>query len=190
MAEFTQKNWLNTGDEGANANNSVLNKENMNDLENRIEQAINNLKTAISTSESKLQSSIKTLETTTKENIDKELYYKAGDTYVINVEIICSGFLTGGQSNVRWTLITDKKLNNINSATVNHIKAVIRHPDGAYLTGEGGNAEDLTKLGTLTCSIRGKNIIIFSLTFNEAKTQYKNNVPVELSIPDLGLTFK
>ena len=36
MAEFTQKNWLNTGDEGANANNSVLNKENMNDLEKRI----------------------------------------------------------------------------------------------------------------------------------------------------------
>ena len=41
MAEFTQKNWLNTGDEGANESNSVASKENMNDLEKRIYNAFN-----------------------------------------------------------------------------------------------------------------------------------------------------
>ena len=36
MAEFTPKNWLSAGESGATDSNSVLNKENMNDLENRI----------------------------------------------------------------------------------------------------------------------------------------------------------
>ena len=43
MAEFTQKNWLNTGDEGANVSNSVLNKDTLNDLEKRISDGFNNL---------------------------------------------------------------------------------------------------------------------------------------------------
>ena len=36
MATFNKKNWLSVGEEGANDNNSIISKENMNDLENRI----------------------------------------------------------------------------------------------------------------------------------------------------------
>ena len=35
---FQVKNWLSAGESGANDNNSVLTKENMNDLENRIKK--------------------------------------------------------------------------------------------------------------------------------------------------------
>ena len=38
---YQKKNWYNTGEPEANDNNSVANKENMNDLENRIENAFN-----------------------------------------------------------------------------------------------------------------------------------------------------
>ena len=62
MAEFTPKNWLSAGESGATDDNSVLNKENMNDLESRINNAINSLKT------------------TMQEETEKELYYKAGYT--------------------------------------------------------------------------------------------------------------
>ena len=41
MANFNKKNWLSAGETGANESNSVLSKENMNDLENRIENAFN-----------------------------------------------------------------------------------------------------------------------------------------------------
>ena len=43
MANFNKKNWLSVGESGANDNNSVLSKENMNDLENRIFQAFEQL---------------------------------------------------------------------------------------------------------------------------------------------------
>ena len=36
MATFNKKNWLSVGETGANDNNSIISKENMNDLENRI----------------------------------------------------------------------------------------------------------------------------------------------------------
>lgn len=39
MAAFNKKTWYNQNETGANANNSVLNKTTMNDLENRIEKA-------------------------------------------------------------------------------------------------------------------------------------------------------
>ena len=169
---FKMKTWNNVGESEATDDNSVLNKDNMNDLESRINNAINSLKTTI------------------QEEMDKELYYKVGDTYELVAEVICSGLFTSGQGVIRWSFITDKRLDNIKTINITKIKGVIRHADGVYLAGEGGTAEDLTKLGTLTCSIRGKNIINFILSLNEAKTQYSNNVPVAVSIPELGLTFK
>ena len=36
MAEFTPKNWLSVGETGANDNNSIISKDNLNDLEKRI----------------------------------------------------------------------------------------------------------------------------------------------------------
>ena len=47
MANFNKKNWLNTGETGANDSNSVLSKENMNDLENRIAKLEDNLTKAL-----------------------------------------------------------------------------------------------------------------------------------------------
>lgn len=41
MANFNKKNWLNAGESGATDDNSVINKTNMNDLEGRIDEAIN-----------------------------------------------------------------------------------------------------------------------------------------------------
>lgn len=171
MANFNKKTWYNVGESGANDTNSVHNAKNDNDLEQRIYDAVDSLQKSIDT-------------------LNNSLYYKINDTYEVYSEIICPGLFTSGQQVVRWSFITEKKLDNIKSVTINHIKAVLRHADGVYLAGEGGTAEDLTKLGTLTCSIRGKNIINFILSLNEAKTQYSNNVPVAVSIPELGLTFK
>ena len=47
MAEFTPKNWLSAGETGANESNSVLSKENMNDLENRIAKFVQELNETI-----------------------------------------------------------------------------------------------------------------------------------------------
>lgn len=43
MAIFNKKIWYNVGEDEANNTNSVANKENMNDLENRIENIISNI---------------------------------------------------------------------------------------------------------------------------------------------------
>lgn len=159
MATFNKKTWYNAGETQANDTNSVLNKTTMNDLEQRIY------------------------------NTFDDLYYKTGDTYNINSEIICTGFITSGKTNIRWSFITEKRLDNVKTVEVRHIKSSIRHADGAYITEEGGTPVDLTELGTISCSIRGKNVLAFSFTLNEAKTQYSNNSTIAVSIAELGLTF-
>ena len=46
MANFNKKNWLSAGENGATDDNSVLNKDNMNDLENRINNGFNSSETS------------------------------------------------------------------------------------------------------------------------------------------------
>ena len=56
MADFNKKNWLSAGESGATDDNSVINKANMNDLENRIYNVANAINQEMSTNVSNLVS--------------------------------------------------------------------------------------------------------------------------------------
>ena len=56
MAEFSKKTWHNIGDSEANESNSILDKTNMNDLENRIDNVTNSINQEMSTNVSNLVS--------------------------------------------------------------------------------------------------------------------------------------
>ena len=82
MAKFTSKNWLSTGETGANDNNSVLSKENMNDLENRIEKADNELEKEI-----KNINLLDVPETTIQENSNLNNYTSPGIYAILSASI-------------------------------------------------------------------------------------------------------
>ena len=186
MADFNKKNWYNVGDNEATDSNSIASKTTMNDLENRIEQAINNLKTAISTSESKLQNSIKTLETTTKENIDKEKYYKAGDT--VNIAGYYTGIITSSGTNIFFTIFLPKLVSKTSGITLNCKNLCIRHADGGYIAGDDGVFNDI--VSSYATSYYIENRICMGLVLKTA-VKYTNNSLVAVNFKDpTTITFK
>ena len=186
MADFNKKNWYNVGDTEATDSNSIASKTTMNDLENRIEQAINNLKTAISTSESKLQNSIKTLETTTKENIDKEKYYKAGDT--VNIAGYYTGIITSSGTNIFFTIFLPKLVSKTSGITLNCKNLCIRHADGGYIADDNGVFNELVSSYSTVNYLENRINILLIL---KSSTKFTNNSLVSVNLRDPAtITFK
>lgn len=137
-----------------------------------------------------LQNSLTTLNNSVAA-LNDDMFYKSGDTFILSgVEFVCVGIFTDGNHQIRWTIPTEKRLDNIKGITLESIKTSIRHPKGAYMAGEGGAAEDITKLGTVSVATKSKNVLGFTFVYNKQMTEFTNNVPVVISMPELKLTFR
>ena len=162
---FKIKTWDNVGESGATDDNSVLNKENMNDLESRINNAINSLKT------------------TMQEETEKELYYKAGDTQ--NVRGFYGGCLTSGQAQVQFTIYFPKLTKNIKAINFNNItKITVRHADGGYICEE----KNITEIFNIYNYIVHDNSVEVFLELKQ-KSNFTNNSTVSVWIQIGTVTF-
>ena len=168
MADFNKKNWYNVGDTEATDSNSIASKTTMNDLENRIEQAINNLKTA------------------TEENIDKEKYYKAGDT--VNIAGYYTGIITSSGTNIFFTIFLPKLVSKTSGITLNCKNLCIRHADGGYIADDNGVFNELVSSYSTVNYLENRINILLIL---KSSTKFTNNSLVSVNLRDPAtITFK
>ena len=162
---FKMKTWNNVGESEATDDNSVLNKDNINDLESRINNAINSLKTTI------------------QEETEKELYYKTGD--VQNVEGFYGGCLTSGQTQIQFTIYFPKLTKNIKIINFNNITSItVRHADGGYIA----NMQNLADVFTVEHYRIHEDSVEVYLTLKE-KSNFANNSTVSVWIEYGTVTF-
>lgn len=112
-----------------------------------------------------------------------DIYYKNGDTFTNISYIACTGHLTASSKSIYFTLPVEKRLDNINSITINSISASIRHADGAYIA-QG----DLKTLGTIAVSKSSNNLLRFKFDLPTATTA-ANNAPLAVDISEVNITF-
>lgn len=67
------------------------------------------------------------------QKIENELYYKAGDTFSSKSLTAYPAFITGGGTDIIFTVFVTKKLTNIKSITINKMKLAIRGQSGNYI---------------------------------------------------------
>ena len=115
--------------------------------------------------------------------VEDALFYKDGDTFTNIGYLACIGHLTSSQKSIYFTLPFEKRLDNINSITVNSISANIRHANGGYVA-QG----DLTTLGTVSVSKSTNNILRIRFDLTTAST-VPNNSLLAVDISDIDITF-
>lgn len=137
--------------------NTPINAENLNQMQDNVENAISEL-------------------------VDN-LFYKSGELFEAS-NLICIGHLTSSSKQVVFSIPTEKKLDNINTISINSMVANIRHPDGGYIV----NGNELTTIGTVTATKGTNNIIraVFSLT---TASNLENNCPVSIDIRSSVIEF-
>lgn len=121
-----------------------------------------------------------------------DIYYKSGDTLeVLNKNINVSGFVTDRTKALTFSLVTPKRLNNIQSVTINTLKCNTRISGGGYLDNKAyvSGGADYKSLYNCSASISSENYIEFIVQKSTAYSNTTNNIPVAISIANLKLTF-
>ena len=126
---------------------------------------------------------IKTVVNTNYDAMIDELYYKANDTFEVGSSggttySIYPGFVSASTTNVLFSITTTKRLDNINTITINSLELVLRGGSG-YLNSSSGFTEYKGASGyTLSATIRGEREIVISVLKSSAFTNVSNNTPV------------
>ena len=126
---------------------------------------------------------IKTVVNTNYDAMIDELYYKANDTFEVGSSggttySIFPGFISVGTTTVLFSITTTKRLDNINTITINSLELVLRGGSG-YLNSSSGFTEYKGASGyTLSATIRGEREIVISVLKSSTFTNITNNTPV------------
>lgn len=129
---------------------------------------------------------IKTVVNTNDDNYTSDSFYaindevEFGSTTPANVYIV-NGYITSGTSRLFFTIDTPKKLDNINTITVDSIEVEARGISG-YLNSVGGFIEYVGLSGyTITAAKSGSHSITVQITKSSAFTNTTNNTPIVLN---------
>lgn len=112
------------------------------------------------------------------------IYYKNNDLFE-PTSLSCAGYLTTSRKSVGFSVLLEKRLDNINEIIIESLICEIRHSDGGYIA---QNVE-LSTLGSLSVSKSTNNILGISLSLNTASS-YTNNCPVNVRITSGTIKFK
>lgn len=117
--------------------------------------------------------------------INDELYYKDKEVVTLNIIYYSAGLVTGGGSNVRFSMPLQKKLDNIKSVNVQQCVVDIRKSDGGYIISN----DSVFNYGTLTVYISQlTNTLNLDITFNSPIAAI-NNSPMTVSIRQFTATL-
>lgn len=106
------------------------------------------------------------------------LFYQPGDTFECDYDTILNGYVTSGTKNVRLAFPVPKRLDNINSITIESLNAEARCNKG-YLNSKSGNVEYVGKSGyTIEVHKSNNNVVNILIIKNSAWTNVDNNTPV------------
>ena len=117
-------------------------------------------------------------------NIENALYYKNGDTYIINGSLASNGYVTGGAMELNIPITVPKSLSKIKSVTVSNYKLNARNVQGTYIV------QNLTD-ALMTAYIRSENILMLSIKNKDGSAfNVQNNTPISAQIYNMTFTFK
>lgn len=107
-----------------------------------------------------------------------EFFYEPGDTFECDYDTILNGYVTSGTKNVRLAFPVPKRLDNINSITIESLNAEARCNKG-YLNSQSGNVEYVGKSGyTIGAHKSNNNVVNILIIKSSAWTNVDNNTPV------------
>lgn len=118
--------------------------------------------------------------------IDGEMFYKSGDIVELGSNMFpgtftANGYISSRTSAVYVTLVTPKRLDNINSITIDSINVEARGISG-YLNSQNGYIEYVGASGyTLNAWISSLNTITIKIIKSSAFTNVNNNTPIVLT---------
>ena len=116
--------------------------------------------------------------------VEDDLYYSAGEQYWNYSIIYCGGHITGGSKSVCTNISVPKRLDKINSITVNGYDITVRSTAGNYIIDRAFTGSNLS-ISCVKADPTNVQITINSPTELSAT----NNTPVSVSIYALTLTF-
>ena len=120
-----------------------------------------------------------------------EFFYEPGDTFESDYDTILNGYVTSGTKNVRLAFPVPKRLDNINSITIESLNAEARCNKG-YLNGQSGTVEYVGNSGyTIGVHKSNNNVVNILIIKNSVWTNVDNNTPVVFVVGAGGikLTF-
>ena len=132
-----------------------------------------------------------------KNQLKNDLFYKSGDTEVIQTYYTTGGFISSGSTNVQFSFPTEKSMKNISSIEIKNISCSLRSIEG-YLRPDGDtNKVDFVKtnFGTIKVLKISNNLLRIDLSIDSgykinANTNATNNRPISATLTTLELEFK
>ena len=122
--------------------------------------------------------------------INNAIYYRNGEGFVNYDYVNITGYVTGSGKQMQYTLFTPKRLDNINSITVNKFSCIFRGIAG-YVNGNSYIDYAATSGYTVSALKAGQNMITIVIYATNAYTSVNNNTPVNAVFPSdsIQLTF-
>lgn len=115
--------------------------------------------------------------------LEDALYYKDGDTYKLSSATYFNGQVSGGATQILFSIPLPKRLNKIKDIIVNSYDITIRKSTGGYaLNRETQNFSDIKAY------IQQNNLVSFVFTYKEA-LDVTNNTPCGIAIYGLDIIF-
>ncbi len=136
-----------------------------------------------------------------KDALNDEMYFKPGETFEFgNSSLYMSSIVSSGSSTVYSSVILPKRLDKINTITINEFEVVFRNNQGYFRSDKNTASNDTAHftLKTLPDSyVQKANGTILRFAFRESGVPFTdgsgnkitNNTPVAAEIVSLKLTF-
>lgn len=119
---------------------------------------------------------------------NKELYYKSGDTLTYSAEYELGGYITSSTTVCQFCLVSPKRLDNINTMTVNTISAYIRTTSGGYINNTSPITQDTSGI-TFEAKKISSNVFRISIISSSAFTNVSNNTPIGAGLTNINITL-
>lgn len=113
---------------------------------------------------------------------ENDIWYKNGDTYEISMATYLAGQISGGATQVLFTIPLPKRLNKIKGVTVSSYDITVRQATGGYILNR------VTENLTVEANPRQDNLLCFIVTTPEAMNTV-NNTPCGVTLYNLKVTF-
>lgn len=114
--------------------------------------------------------------------VEDDIYYSSGETYWNYAIVYCGGHITGGNTSICTSISVPKRLDRINSITVNGYDISVRSTSGNYLLNR------VTSGFTVSCVKADPTNVQITINSPSALSA-TNNSPVAVAIYALTLTF-
>lgn len=115
-----------------------------------------------------------------KQNILDDLYFKPGDRFDIKENTTCSAHITSSSTTIRFNIVVDKSMRDVEIDSVTIGKASIRHVNGGYVLWSGA---DFTQYVSVKqkLSDRTITIILYKSPWTYSGTTPANNTPMNVN---------